>query len=208
MRKIGTILISMGALLLLLVFGLNFYSEYKYNSLMEGYIESQGNNQSEAENKEDKEVMPSNTIGIIEIPKIDLRNPILDGVSNDVLRVAVGRFTESDPLGSTGTATIIGHNKYILNQPFKRLDELKADDIINIIVEDTTYTYVVRDTYTVAPTDRSVLKVEEGYPALVVITCTDDAEKRFVVKAEMINPEDAKSLLDNDLEENVEEDLE
>ena len=202
MKKIGTIFIIVGAILLLLVGGITLYSEYKYNSLMDGYVSNDGNTIENEESSSIDMSMPSDTIGIIEIPEIELKNPILDGVSNKVLRTAVGRFTESQPLGTSGTTTLIGHNKFILNQPFKRLDELTEGSIVNIITNEKTYVYEVVKTYIVKPYDTSVLDYK-GYPALVMITCTDDAKERYVVEAKMVNPEEA-----SDIEEIEDEDLE
>lgn len=190
MKKIGTILLIVGAMFVALVIGLNIYSEYKYNSLMDGYVRP-SNDSIVNESENDSEMVFSDTIGILEIPSINLKNPILDGIGTDVLRKAVGRFTQSSSIGSTGTTTLIGHNKYILNQPFKRLDEVEIGEEVKIYVEDNEYNYIVREIYTVLPSDTGVLAPRGGnYPALILITCTDDANERYVVECELINPND------------------
>ena len=211
MKKIGTVLMIVGAMFIALVVGLNIYSEYKYNSLMDGYVSpSDGNIVDEDEG--DNEMIFSDTIGVLEIPSINLKNPILDGIGTDVLRKAVGRFTQSSAIGSTGTTTLIGHNKYILNQPFKRLDEVEIGEEVKIYVEDNEYNYIVREIYTVLPSDTGVLAPRGGdYPALILITCTDNAEERYVVECELMNPNDEllEDVYENfyDIDDEVNEDL-
>lgn len=198
MKKFGTILLIIGVMFLVTVIGLNIYSEYKYNTLMDGYVRPNDNTDAEYDTEE-KEMVFSDSIGVIEIESIGLKNPILDGVGNDVLRKAIGRFTQSSPIGSTGTTTLIGHNKYILNQPFKRLDEVKVGDEVKVCSEGNEYNYIVRTSYVVSPTDTSVLHPRGGdYPALILITCTDNAEERYVVECELINPNDDVEEIEED----------
>ena len=200
-----------GAMFIALVVGLNIYSEYKYNSLMDGYVSPSDGNIVD-EDEDDNEMIFSDTIGVLEIPSINLKNPILDGIGTDVLRKAVGRFTQSSAIGSTGTTTLIGHNKYILNQPFKRLDEVEIGEEVKIYVEDNEYNYIVREIYTVLPSDTGVLAPRGGdYPALILITCTDNAEERYVVECELMNPNDEllEDVYENfyDIDDEVNEDL-
>ena len=211
MKKIGTVLMIVGAMFIALVVGLNIYSEYKYNSLMDGYVSPSDGNIVD-EDEDDNEMIFSDTIGVLEIPSINLKNPILDGIGTDVLRKAVGRFTQSSAIGSTGTTTLIGHNKYILNQPFKRLDEVEIGEEVKIYVEDNEYNYIVREIYTVLPSDTGVLAPRGGdYPALILITCTDNAEERYVVEWELMNPNDEllEDVYENfyDIDDEVNEDL-
>lgn len=211
MKKIGTVLMIVGAMFIALVVGLNIYSEYKYNSLMDGYVSPSDGNIVD-EDEDDNEMIFSDTIGVLEIPSINLKNPILDGIGTDVLRKAVGRFTQSSAIGSTGTTTLIGHNKYILNQPFKRLDEVEIGEEVKIYVEDNEYNYIVREIYTVLPSDTGVLAPRGGdYPALILITCTDNAEERYVVECELMNPNDEllEDVYENfyDIDDEVNEDL-
>lgn len=211
MKKIGTVLMIVGAMFIALVVGLNIYSEYKYNSLMDGYVSPSDGNILD-EDEDDNEMIFSDTIGVLEIPSINLKNPILDGIGTDVLRKAVGRFTQSSAIGSTGTTTLIGHNKYILNQPFKRLDEVEIGEEVKIYVEDNEYNYIVREIYTVLPSDTGVLAPRGGdYPALILITCTDNAEERYVVECELMNPNDEllEDVYENfyDIDDEVNEDL-
>ena len=211
MKKIGNVLMIVGAMFIVLVVGLNIYSEYKYNSLMDGYVRPSDGNIMDEDEDED-EMIFSDTIGVLEISSINLKNPILDGIGTDVLRKAVGRFTQSSAIGSTGTTTLIGHNKYILNQPFKRLDEVEIGEEVKIYVEDNEYNYIVREIYTVLPSDTGVLAPRGGdYPALILITCTDNAEERYVVECELMNPNDEllEDVYENfyDIDDEVNEDL-
>ena len=89
---------------------------------------------------------------------------------------------------------------------------MEIGEEVKIYVEDNEYNYIVREIYTVLPSDTGVLAPRGGdYPALILITCTDNAEERYVVECELMNPNDEllEDVYENfyDIDDEVNEDL-
>jgi sortase A len=71
---------------------------------------------------------------------------------------------------------------------FRRLRDIRSDDVIRLKTPDGTYTYRVARTHVVAPRDVWVLDPTE-HPALTLVTCypftyIGSAPQRFIVRAQ------------------------
>ena len=79
---------------------------------------------------------------------------------------------------------IIGHN-YRNTKFFGKLKNIKKDATIQITdASGRTLEYKVYDTYLVDPNDNSCTsQLNDGHTDITLITCTDDATQRFIVKA-------------------------
>ena len=104
--------------------------------------------QSEPTESQAKPQVVVQAIGRISIPVIDLVMPIAEGATLYNLRVAIGHYTPSAPLGQDGRSVLLGHRMYSYGSHFNRLDEVAVDD--QIIIEDKNFRY----TYTVDQIDR------------------------------------------------------
>lgn len=111
------------------------------------------------------------TIGIINIPSIDLRAPIAEGADLDTLRFAIGHMESTTALGQIGNSVVAGHRSHSFGIYFNRLDEMKLDDEIIVETGNETITYVVYEILLVEPTDVSVLKNSSSYRVLTLVTC-------------------------------------
>ncbi len=110
-------------------------------------------------------------IGIINIPKIDLRAPIAEGADLDTLRFAIGHMENTTAIGEIGNAVVAGHRSHSFGVYFNRLDEMAVGDEIVVETGGKTITYVVYETKIVEPDDVSVLKSSSKYKVLTLITC-------------------------------------
>ena len=126
------------------------------------------------------------TIGIINIDKINIKYPILANTTDELLEVSVCKFYGASP-NEIGNCCIVGHN-YRNNQFFSNIDKLKVDDIINITdLTGRTVSYAVLSKYTVGPNDvECTNQLTAGKRKLTLITCTDNNKKRVIVEAEEI----------------------
>lgn len=192
MKRFAYGFLCIGAILIVLSIGLTSFSNVKYNQLINNFEESSENiafleNIKDSENnKSDK--ITDDMIGIIKIPSINLKYPILEGTDDKVLKQAVGHFTSSALPGEGSNMTLIGHNNFILSEPFKKLDNVKEGELVTISTLDKDYTYEVVKIYTVDPYNKDVVK-KSTETKLTLITCTDDASERLVVEALLV-PED------------------
>lgn len=136
----------------------------------------------ENEIKENEKTLPR-IIGIMSIPRLDLKVAIGEGSSNEAMRYTVGHFSETAYPGENGNFAVIGHRSYKYGQFFNRLDELEKGDSISIKRGTKTYEYIVTEKMVINPEDTWVLKTT-AQASITLITCTPIriATHRLVVK--------------------------
>ena len=125
-------------------------------------------------------------IGTIEIPKIDIKYPILiesneDSLSKSVTRVGNGKVNE------IGNLCIAGHN-YIDGSMFGKIDKLENGDEIYILdLYGNKQIYKVFNKYITNPNDVSVVEnAKTDKKEVTLITCTNGNKNRLIIKAEAI----------------------
>lgn len=113
-------------------------------------------------------------MGIVEIPKIDIKLPIYHGTSDEVLQKAAGHLEGSSlPIGGENThAVISAHRGLPIASLFTDLDQLEIGDHFLIHVLDETLCYEVDQILVVDPEDTSALAVEDGEDLMTLLTCT------------------------------------
>ena len=203
MKKISYCFLGIGIALGVISIALTSFSNAKYNKLVNQFETNQSNIQQLQDLKESNtsktDKITDDMIGLIEIPSINLKYPILEGIDDTVLKQAVGHFPSSALPGEGSNTTLIGHNNFILAEPFKRLSLLSEGDVINIITQNTTYKYQVVKYYIVDAYNTDIVSPSDE-EKLTLVTCTDDAQDRFVVEA-LLAPEIPSDVLTNQIEE-------
>ncbi len=117
-----------------------------------------------------------------EIPRLDIKVPVLEGTDQKSLQVSAGHFKGTGALGR-GNYCICGHNSTIYAEIFNDIDKIKIGDEMYLVDTDekrTRYKYIVTEYRTVTPSDTWVLS-DFGDDRLTVISCTDDGKMRQVV---------------------------
>lgn len=113
-------------------------------------------------------------MGIVEIPKIDIKLPIYHGTSDEVLQKAAGHLEGSSlPIGGESTHAVISAHRGLPSASlFTDLDQLEIGDHFLIHVLDETLCYEVNQILVVDPEDTSALAVEDGEDLVTLLTCT------------------------------------
>ena len=113
-------------------------------------------------------------MGIVEIPKIDIKLPIYHGTSDEVLQKAAGHLEGSSlPIGGENTHAVISAHRGLPSASlFTDLDQLEIEDHFLIHVLDETLCYEVDQILVVDPEDTSALAVEDGEDLMTLLTCT------------------------------------
>lgn len=132
------------------------------------------------------------TIATINIPKINVTYPIIDGPTDtaeetdDLLKISPTKFWGPEP-NEVGNFCIVGHN-YRNNRFFSKVPNLVEGDSIDITdLSGKTITYKVYTKYEVDPTDvNCTTQLTNGRKEITLITCTDDSKYRVVVKARQV----------------------
>lgn len=126
-------------------------------------------------------------VGVIEIGKIDLQLPILNGASMENLDIGSGLLEGTSLPGTPGNSAIAAHRSQAYGKMFNRLDEIAKGDIVTLKDKNHTYQYEVYETLVVEPNDVSVLEGSNDEKTLTLITCTpiDTATHRLIIKAKL-----------------------
>ena len=113
-------------------------------------------------------------MGIVEIPKIDIKLPIYHTTKEDVLKQAAGHLEGSSlPIGGKSTHSVISAHRGLPSASlFTDLDQLKKGDHFLIHVLNKTLCYEVDKISEVKPEETSALAVEEGEDLVTLLTCT------------------------------------
>lgn len=143
-------------------------------------------------------VKEGDMVGVLRIPSFgsDFELALVEGVSPEQLRRAPGHYPGTAGPGQIGNAVLAGHNaRSGKGAPFARLHEIKVGDEIKWQTTTGEYTYVVKSTRVVVPTQTDLLLPVPGQPGvdptlakLTLITCdySDNAfTQRFIVDAEL-----------------------
>jgi sortase A len=124
-------------------------------------------------------------IGILEISKINVRLPILEGASSANLNIGAAHLTGTAAIGKGGNTVIAAHHSYKYGRMFNRLHELAVGDIITIQEGNLVLQYKVTGSVMVEPTDISVLEQPAQGKHLTLITCDSDGSHRLIVRADL-----------------------
>jgi sortase A len=123
------------------------------------------------------------TIGRIDIPRLGVSAVVRAGSDARTLRLAVGHIPGTAYPGDPGNVGLAGHRDTF----FRKLRDIRPDDVIRIATPDGTYDYRVERTTVVNPRDVWVLDPGEQ-DALTLVTCypfsyIGAAPQRFIVRA-------------------------
>lgn len=124
-------------------------------------------------------------IGYIEIPKINIKYPILEKETVPSLEQSVAvRYPDNPNLNEPGNVVIAGHN-YRNGQFFSNLKNVVTGDIIKITdANGQTLVYTVYEKYETTPEDVAYITRDIGNNTeITLVTCTDDSSARIIVKA-------------------------
>lgn len=189
MKKIINIFIIILILAAIIVFGVIIYrySQYQKNSEeaieVVAQIEKEFEEKSGTEQKVETEYKGYGVVGIIEIPKINIKYPILNKTNDDSMQYSITKFAGGE-VNSIGNFVVAGHN-YLDGSMFGKVKQLEIGNEIKLTdLYNNTVTYEIFDIYSVDPNDTSILEsVQENTREVTLITCTKGHVERLITKA-------------------------
>ena len=155
-----------------------------------------------ASDEPDKEYMSCLNIagdgmmGIVEIPKINIKLPIYHTTDEDVLVKAAGHLEGSSlPVGGENSHAVISAHRGLPSAAlFTDLDKLKEGDHFLLHILDDTLCYEVDQISVVEPEETNSLAVEDGEDLVTLLTCTPYGvnSHRLLVRGHRVpyNPEE------------------
>lgn len=190
-RIIGIIFIVIG----LAVIGTALYLRYSAERVQKAMINNFEHTIEDIDKNSSQDISPDEkppsedinaAIGIMKIPKIDLKVAIGEGVDNKTLKYAVGHFEGTAMPGEKGNFSVAGHRSYTYSEYFNRLDELKEGDDIIVETKKGEFTYKIYEKKVVEPTEVSVLDSTKD-ATITLVTCTPIriATHRLIIKGKL-----------------------
>ncbi|HUO35813.1 MAG TPA: class D sortase [Candidatus Acidoferrum sp.] len=136
---------------------------------------------------------PGSPIGEIVIPRLAMKDVIIQGVSAGDLRIAVGHIPGTAFPWDNGNVVLSAHR----NTFFLPLRRIRTGDLISLRTRAGIFSYRVKFTQIVKPTDVAVLN-SRGYPTLTLTTCypfdyIGSAPLRFIVVAARVSPQNPRA---------------
>ena len=122
-------------------------------------------------------------IAILEIPKINVNQIVVQGTNDAQLQLGPGHYTQTPLPGQAGNVGIAGH-RTTWARPFYNLNALVKGNKIILSTVNGTFTYSVTSSQIVNPTDVAVLNPTPD-ATLTLTTCNPrfSAAQRLVVQA-------------------------
>lgn len=136
------------------------------------------------ENKEvAKVVQKDNYLGMIEIPKIDLRKYLydVDSYQNNVNRNIEILKDSNMPNVLNGNLILAAHNGNTSVGYFRNLNKLNLGDEVHIKYEGANYTYKIAKVYDVLKTGNVAIKRDKGKTTITLITCLGNDRQLVVI---------------------------
>lgn len=134
------------------------------------------------------EKVPVTEIGSIEIPKINMTQPLYHGVWLTVLNVGPGHWPGTALPGEYGNTTIAGH-RVTHSKPFRNIDDLVEGDEIIVTTDTGRHVYKVTGSEIVNPEDIWIVDQTPGF-RITLFAChpPGSAAQRYVVYGELVDP--------------------
>lgn len=186
-KIIGVLLILIGVGIIGTVAYKKIVTSQKQNELLEAF-ESQlaeGDNENTEEEVNLDSINGYTPIAIMEIPSIKLKQPVVEGITEDVIKYFLGKFPESTMPGEVGNFAVAGHRVSDFTDAFINLYKVKPGDNVIVTTKDGKYTYEVEESFIVEPEQVEVLE-NADYEKITLITCTIGSKRRVIVTGKLI----------------------
>ncbi|WP_294161433.1 class D sortase [uncultured Clostridium sp.] len=188
-RFIGILLILIGVSIIGTVVYKKMVTSNKQNEVLESFENQLKEDNTNNENNEDVNLDSINgytPIAIMEIPSIRLKQPVVEGVTEDVIKYFLGKFPESAMPGEVGNFSVAGHRVSDFTDAFINLYKVKPGDKVIVTTKSGKYTYEVDESFIVEPEQVEVLDTAD-YEKITLITCTIGSKRRVIVTGRLID---------------------
>ena len=194
MKKICNFMIIILVLALIVVlvmiavkYGNNYKNEKEVSATLES-IEQKLEEKSPEDEEEllDVEYKGYKIEGIIEIPKINIKYPIINQTNEETMKLSITKFWGPEA-NEIGNYTVAGHNNKD-GTMFGKTKYLEIGDTIKLTnLKNETIEYKVFEIYSIDPDDVSIVNsVDPNTREITLITCTNGHKNRLITKARQI----------------------
>lgn len=193
-RAVSSVLIVIGVLVIIFPSLRVVYFERKQDDILEAWESLTCHLEEDAfhEGSEAQDFWGSIKLedidGILEIDRIDLKEPVFKEVTETNLYVGVAKIQTESELGAIGNYAIAGHRNRTYGKHFNRLGELEKGDLIKVSCAEELYTYEVYEVLIVKAEDSWVIQGNGKDSLITLVTCDYSVKPtgRLVVRAKSI----------------------
>lgn len=185
-RFLGLMLLISGILLILWP----LYTNHQKSRAAEELKQQWTQNLQAVDAKETKKPVATNGSGLLTIPSLDFEQVILEGASTTTLDQSIGHLKATGAPGK-GNYALAGHRSFTKGLHFNRLPELKTGALVFVTTTSHRYTYQMKTSKLVQPTDISVLNQDVKQATITLITCDppETATNRLIKQGILIKTE-------------------
>ena len=194
MKKVYNLIIAVLIVALIVVvamivirYGGNYLNEKEVSASLETIEEELNKEETQqSESLPELEFKGYKIEGIIEIPKINIKYPIIDHTNEETMKVSITKFW-GPQANEIGNYTVAGHNNKD-GTMFGKTKYLQIGDKIKLTnLKNETIEYEIFKIYSIDPDDVSCVEsVENGTREITLITCTNGHKNILVTKARQI----------------------
>lgn len=191
MKKVYNLIIAVLIVALIVVvamivirYGGNYLNEKEVSASLETIEEELNKEETQqSESLPELEFKGYKIEGIIEIPKINIKYPIIDHTNEETMKVSITKFW-GPQANEIGNYTVAGHNNKD-GTMFGKTKYLQIGDKIKLTnLKNETVEYEIFKIYSIDPDDVSCVEsVENNTREITLITCTNGHKNRLVTKA-------------------------
>lgn len=200
-RTFGVFLIILSITVSTVAININYQSNKTMSSLLEltkdnKKVKSTDENLGDYEGiLSNQEVEVSKGVSQINIPKLKIKAPIVEGTDSYSLSVSAGHFANTAKMGKKGNYCIAGHSSSIYNCIFNDIHNIKLLEPMYLTNSvGKTFTYYVTDKFIVEPTQMEVLKQDTSDKICTIITCTDNGARRLIIRGQILSKKKLEEL--------------
>ena len=194
MKKVYNLIIAVLIVALIVVvamivirYGGNYLNEKEVSASLETIEEELNKEETQqSESLPELEFKGYKIEGIIEVPKINIKYPIIDHTNEETMKVSITKFW-GPQANEIGNYTVAGHNNKD-GTMFGKTKYVQIGDKIKLTnLKNETIEYEIFKIYSIDPDDVSCVEsVENGTREITLITCTNGHKNRLVTKARQI----------------------
>ena len=128
-----------------------------------------------------QKLLSENTV--LEIPALNIKAPVLEGIEQSVLKEGAGHFPDTGAVGA-GNYCVAAHSSVLYKEYFNALKDVQNGMEVRLTpVDGEPALYTVSDMFIVERNETWILK-DFGDSRLTMTTCTDDGNQRRIVVAQ------------------------
>ena len=181
MRRILKYILGIVIFAILLLSIIYMFSKHEYDLVEMEEVKTDENFINIKYEEEKVEIEDENIIGLLTIEKIDLKAPVREGSTQEILKEYIGQIPETSKYD--GNIGLAAHNRGNEYSYFARINELEKGDEIQYKTEFYERTYVVDKKIVIYDSDWSYLQPTKDNRITMITCIKDKPNQRLCVQA-------------------------